>query len=142
MPPDQNAQGTLVFEILADAYRLSAGPRELAVLQGGPSALLAGAGARLRDADIEAAIERAEDWLMPSSKSVQGFVLQVRDASGRLRRRLGAQPHFTPEEIERAFSAAVDDVAFGRAVDREAVADLVMVRELVHHGALTAIVLQ
>jgi hypothetical protein len=127
MPPDQNAQGTLVFEILADAYRLSAGPRELAVLH---------------DADIEAAIERAEDWLMPSSKSVQGFVLQVRDASGRLRRRLGAQPHFTPEEIERAFSAAVDDVAFGRAVDREAVADLVMVRELVHHGALTAIVLQ
>lgn len=142
MPPDETAQGTLVFEILADAYRLCDGARELAVLPGGAAALLAGAAGPLREGDIETAIERAEDWLMPSSKSVQGFVLQVRGATDRLRDRLGAQPHWTPGEVERAFSGAVDDVAFGRATDRAAVADLVMVRELVHHGALTGIVLQ
>jgi len=113
----------------------------LARLEGGPLALLMGAGERLRDVDIEAAIERVEDWLMPSSKSIQGLALHVRDNRGRLRDRLGAHASLTPEEAERAFSLAVDDVAFNRPLDRNFVADLVLLRELVHHGRLSRVVL-
>ena len=132
----------LDLEIHADAYGLSAGGRVLARLERGPAALLAGASERLRDIDIESAIERSEDWLMPSSKSWQGFALRVADADGRLRDRLGVAAAFTPEEVERAFSAVVDDVAFGRPIARDVVAHLVLLRELVHHGALSGIVLE
>ena len=132
---------SLELGILADAYELSAGGHALARLEGGPLALLAGAGERLRAVDVEAAIERAEDWLMPSSKPFQGLALHVQDSRGRLRDRLGAHASLTPEEVERAFSRAVDDVAFNRPIDRNFVADLVLVRELVHHGRLPRVVL-
>lgn len=131
----------LDLKVHADAYELAAGGRVLARLEGGPAALLAGAAERLRDLDIESAIERSEDWLMPSSKSWQGFALRVADTQGRLRDRLGAHATFTPEAVERAFSAVVDDVAFGRPIARDVVAHLVLLRELVHHGALSSIVL-
>ena len=132
----------LGLEIHADAYALSADGRGLARLESGPAALLAGTGERLRDLDLESAIQRSEDWLMPSSRSWQGFALRVAGADGRLRDRLGVHPSFTPEEVERAFSAVVDDVAFGRPVARDVVAHLVLLRELVHHGALSGIVFE
>jgi hypothetical protein len=131
----------LELRILPAAYEIAMGGRVLARLDGGPQALLAGAGEHLRDADIEAAIERSEDWLMPFSKSLQGLEAQVLEAEGRLRRRLGLPASFTPEDIERAFSLAFDDVAFRRPVDRAFVADIVLLRELVHHGALMRVVL-
>ena len=133
---------TLHLRIFPDAYEISVDAQLLARLDGGPRALLSGAGKRLRDADIEAAIERSEDWLMPSSKSFHGFELQVQDETGRLRRGLGDAASFTPEEIERAFSHAFDDVGFSRPLDPGYLADIVLLRELVHHGALTRVVLR
>jgi hypothetical protein len=125
----------LQFEILADAYEISADGQVLARLPRGPLAILGGAGERLRDLDIEIAIEHAEDWLMPSSKSFQGFALVVKDTQGRLRDRLGAGSRLTPDDVEIAFTRAFDDVAFARPIDRLLVADMVLLRELVHHGA-------
>lgn len=130
----------LDLHIQTNVYELSLGGRTLARLEGGPAALLAGAGERLSDLDIESAIERAEDWLMPSSKSWQGFALRVAGTQGRLRDRLGPLPAVTPDEVERAFSVMIADMAFGRPIDRQVVAHLVLVRELVHHGALSGIV--
>jgi hypothetical protein len=124
----------------ARAYALSLNGQLLARMEGGASALLAGAGDRLREADIEVAIERAEDWLMPSSKSWQGVELHVQDDAGRLRARLGATAILLPEQVERDFSRAVADVTMGRPVDNEAIADLVLLRELVHHGAVPSVV--
>lgn len=132
----------LDLDVHANAYELSTGGRVLARLEGGPASLLAGAGERLRDLDIESAIERSEDWLMPSSKSWQGFALRVAGTQGRLRDRLGPLATVTPDEVERAFSGMVADTAFGRAIDRDAVAHLVLLRELVHHGALSSIVVE
>lgn len=132
----------LELEIHPNAYQLCLDGQVLARLEGGPAALLAGADERLRDLDIEAAIERSEDWLMPSSKSWQGLVLHVRDIPGRLRDRLGADAILTPEKVERAFSGAVDDVVFGRPIARDLVADMVLLREQVHHGGLSRIELE
>lgn len=131
----------LMLEIFADAYELSLDAQVLARLEGGPMALLAGAGGRLRDVDIEMAIERAEEWLMPSSKSFQKLELQVRYTTGRLRDRIGGPALLAPEEVERAFSGMVDDVRFNRTLGRGFVADLVLLRELVHHGGLSRVVL-
>jgi len=132
----------LELGITAVAYEISVSGQVLARLDGGPSALLAGAGERLRDVDLEAAIERAENWLMPSSRSFQGLTMHVRNTPVRLRNGFAAAASLTPQEVERAFSGLVDDVAFHRAVDRDFVADLVLLRELVHHGALSGVVLE
>jgi hypothetical protein len=128
----------LELGILENAYELSLGGHPLTRLEGGPLALLADAGLTLRDVDVEAAIEHAEDWLMPTSKSFQGFALHVRDTPGRLRERLGAHASLTPEDVESAFSRALDRK---RTLGRESIADLVLVRELVHHGKLSRILL-
>jgi hypothetical protein len=130
------------FRIGADAYVLVSDRQAIARLEGGPGALLAGAPERLRNLDIEVAIERAEDWLMPSSKSWQGLPMRVRDEAGRLRRHFGALAAPTPVEVEQVFSRAVDDVAFGRAIDAALFADILMLRELVHHGAISRITLE
>jgi len=122
------------------AYALSLNGEVLARMAGGASALLAGVGERLREADVETAIERAEDWLMPSSKSWQGLELNVHDASGHLRDLLGAAAALMPDDVERAFARAVHDVILGRPVARESVADLIVLRELVHHGAALLVV--
>lgn len=138
---DSAALEVLKLEILASAYEISVGGRTLARLEGGPLELLAGAGERLRDLDIETAIERSEDWLMPVSKSFQGLALQVKDNPGRLRDHFATAASLTPDDIERAFSRAFDDVAFKRAVSRDLVADLVLLRELVHHGGLPRVLM-
>ena len=131
----------LELQVRADAYELRLDGRLLARLDGGAAALLLGAGERLREVDIEAAIERAEDWLMPSSRSFQGLELRVRDESGRVRSRLGGQASCTVDQVERAFTRAHDAVAHARVTDREGVADVVLLRELAHHGRLSRLVL-
>ena len=108
---------------------------------GGAAALLSGAGERLREADVEAAIERAEDWLMPSSKSLEGLELRVHDATGRVRESLGGQASCTVDQLEQAFTRAHDAVAHARVSDREGIADVVLLRELAHHGRLSSVVL-
>lgn len=127
---------------LADvACTLRLDGRVLARLDGGAAALLAGSGERLRERDIEAAIERAEEWLMPSSRLLHGLELKVHDATGRVRGMLGPSASFTPEDVEQSFNRAHDAVAHGRAVARSGVADVVLLRELAHHGRLSRIVL-
>ena len=78
---------------------------------------------------------------MPFSKSLQGLALQVQDSEVRLRGRLGSGASLTPAEVEHAFSRAFDDVAFGRPIPRDVLADLVLVRELVHHGRVITVML-
>lgn len=124
------------------AYELRLDEEILARLEGGAAALLSGAGGRLRALDIEAAIERAEEWLMPSSKRFQALELLVHDAAGRLRRSLGEQARLTPAELEQAFNRTHDAVAHGRSIDRDGVADVVLLRELAHHGSLSSILLR
>ncbi|HEX7889281.1 MAG TPA: hypothetical protein VF522_07990 [Ramlibacter sp.] len=131
----------LHLEIRTDAYELRLDEEVLARLDGGAAALLAGAGERLREIDIEAAIERSEEWLMPSSKRFHALELQVHDATGRLRPLLGEQASFTVAELELEFDRTHDAVVRGRAGDRAAVADVVLLRELAHHGRLSGIAL-
>lgn len=131
---------TLHLRIAPDAYELCLNGTRLARLPGGAAALLAGAGTPLREADIERAIVHAEDWLMPASRALQGLALHLQVEPARLRAALGDASVLTPHEVEAAFTRAHDAVAHGRPLAREAVADAVLVRELVHHGALVRVV--
>ena len=131
----------LELDVADDACTLRLDGRVLARLDGGAAALLSGAGERLRELDIEVAIERSEEWLMPSSRLLQGLELKVHDATGRMRSMLGASGSFTLDEVEQAFARAHDAVAPGRPVSRSGVADVVLLRELAHHGRLSRIVL-
>ncbi|MGE4243931.1 hypothetical protein [Ramlibacter sp.] len=130
----------LQLRISDAAYEISVDDTVLARLPGGASTLLAGAGERVRELDVETAIERAEDWLMPSSTSFHAFTLVLPEGAGRLAPWFGSDASVTPEQVECVFNRVVDDVAAGRAAQRDAVADLVVLRELIHHGALTAVV--
>jgi hypothetical protein len=127
--PDSSAY----LDIQPDSYELRLNGEVIARLDGGSAALLPGAGA-LRDIDIETAIERSEDWLMPSSRLLCGLELRVRDETGRVRQVMGEQGRFTAEDVEQVFTRVFDAVGHGREIDRYGVADLVLVRELVHHG--------
>lgn len=131
----------LELDVAEDGCTLRLDGRVLARLDGGAAALLSGAGDPLRELDIEAAIERSEEWLMPISRLMQGLELQVHDATDRVRGMLGASASFTLAEVEQAFTRAHDAVAHGRAVSRVGVADVVLLRELAHHGRLSRIVL-
>lgn len=123
-----------------EAYELRLDNDVLTQLDGGAAALLPAAGERLTLLDIETAIEHAEDWLMPYSKSFQGMQLQVHDETGRLRSKLRGQASWTLEQAEQAFNRIHDAVAHDRATDREGVADVVLLREIAHHGRLSGIV--
>lgn len=79
---------------------------------------------------------------MASSRSFQGLELRVRDATGRVRSYLGERARFTPDEVEQAFNRAFDAVAHARAIDRDAVAHIVLLRELAHHGSLCGVLLE
>ncbi|MBC5781423.1 hypothetical protein H8N03_00620 [Ramlibacter sp. USB13] len=128
--------------IASDAYELRRDGTPLARLERGAAALLPDAGMRLREIDIEVAIERTEDWIMRFSKAFDGLQLEVRDTTGRLRRHLGPQASFTTDAVERAFSRVHDAVVRDQVSDREAVADVILLRELAHHGNLSGIVVQ
>jgi hypothetical protein len=132
----------LRLDVKPDAYQLRLDDEVLARLEGGAATLLSGAGERLREMDIEAAIERAEEWLMPYSNRFRARELLVHDATGRVRRNLGEQASFTAAEVEHAFNRFHDAVAHGRAIHRDGAADVVLLRELAHHGSLPSILLR
>lgn len=138
--------------ISEDTYTLQqasdAGWNDLAVLPGGASALLP-ATRPLDEARLEMAIEVAENWLMPHARQFQGVVLEVSDTTGRLasglKDVLSAQPsNWDVADLEQLFLRMVD-LATGRLASpalagRQAfVADLLMLRELAHHGAVREI---
>ena len=129
----------LNLHVRPDAYELQLDDDVLARLDGGPATLLAGAGEQLRDLDIEVAIERAEDWLMPSSKVLLGLELRVCGETAQIRKLLGNQASFTATEVESAFARLLDAVAHARASDRDGAAAVVLLRELVHHAKLSRI---
>ena len=118
---------------------------ELATLPGGAAALLPGS-ALPDEAAIEMAIERAEDWVMPHAAGLSGAQLEVIDGTGRIAS--GLREVFASDsrawDVEQ-LEALFNDIAFrsGRphtaaalAPHRGFVADLVLLRELAHHGKL------
>ncbi|QRR32440.1 hypothetical protein JNX00_12140 [Hydrogenophaga sp. YM1] len=123
----------------SDVIEIRDGTHVLGRLEGGATAILPTAARPLHSIDIESAIERAEDWLMPFSKSLRGAVLHVQDTQGQLRQFLAAPVTLEPADVEQVFTRAADDIAFGRPMDRVLLAGLVLLRELVHHGALSRV---
>lgn len=121
---------------------------ELAVLPGGASALLP----HSRPVDqrtLEAAIDRAEDWLMPHAARISGSDLDVLDTTGRLAS--GLQEvlategrHWTTEQFEALFldidlMSARPHLAAKLQGREHFVADVVLLRELAHHAKLREI---
>lgn len=130
---------TLRLVMTPSAYELWLDGNLLALLEQGASALLAGASQPLRELDIEIAIERAEEWLMPVSKSMTGRQLEVDDHGSTLRGYLDAAAVYSPQDVEQVFSS-VHDAVVRRALRNPATAvDVVLLRELVHHGRLTGV---
>lgn len=137
--------------IAADGYVLSRQEGgnwiERGRLAGGAAALLPAAGP-IGEAQLEAAIERAEDWLMPHAAPLQGETLEVRDETGRLVKGLrdgcaADAREWRTAELEELFLRLVDR-ALGRGAASQAgdpafVADVVLLRELAHHGRLDAV---
>lgn len=135
--------------VIAADYVLSrqsaAGWTEVARLPGGAGSLLPAGTAAISDAHMEAAIERAEDWLMPHAAALQGEVLEVRDETGRLAAGLRAgyaagATEWDTDGWEALFLRVVDRVLGPRAAaqpqDPAFIADVLLLRELAHHGRL------
>jgi len=138
--------------ISEDTYVLqqasNAGWNELAVLPGGASALLPAA-RPLDEARLEMAIEIAENWLMPHAGRLRGQVLEVSDATGRLKSGMGSvlsarTLSWSVADLEELFLRLVD-MATGRlpppALEGQQAfaADLLVLRELAHHGGVREI---
>jgi hypothetical protein len=118
----------------------------IAVLDGGANALIADT-ALLTDVVIERAIDLAEEWLMPHAKTLKGETLCIDDIAGHFRAGLleilaVKASTFSVPDIEDHFLEIVA-LATGRSGSlavrhkNHFVADLILVRELSHHGALT-----
>jgi len=135
--------------VIAADYVLSrdsaVGWTEVARLPGGAGALLPAGRVSISDAHMEAAIERAEDWLMPHAAALQGEVLEVLDESGRLAAGLRAgyaagATEWDTDEWEALFLRVVDRVLGPRAAlqpeEPAFIADVLLLRELAHHGRL------
>lgn len=121
---------------------------ELARLPAGARALLEAA-APMDEARLEKAIEIAEDWLMPHAGRLRGELLELEDATGRLQSGLAdifsmTSRQWSIEDVESIFLRLVD-MATSRTQslalqERELfVADVLMLRELAHHGRVGAI---
>lgn len=120
----------------------------IAFLPRGAEALLSSA-QPVNEGRLEAAIETAEDWLMPHTARLRGEVLEVEDVTGRLKAGLRDVLSVTPSEwriddIERFFLSLVE-MATGRTAPpvlqgkSAFIADVLLLRELAHHGQLSAI---
>ena len=129
----------LVLVLGQEAYELWFEGRLLGILERGAASLLRGAGPRLRELDVETAIERAEEWIMPLVARSGEKLLRIEDRAGRVRASLPAAALSSQADVELAFTRAFDAVAFGRPVERELVGDLVVLRELVHHANVTRV---
>jgi hypothetical protein len=124
---------------------------DVAVLPGGASALLPAAGP-LDEAHLEAAIQHAEDWLMPNARRLQGQVLEIEDMTRRLESGLDEvlseqNRQWSVADFEALFLRIVDLVTGRRPAaaiaDRSRfVADVLLVREIAHHGAVVQVVLK
>jgi hypothetical protein len=118
---------------------------DIATLAGGAAALL-DPSRPVDEAQLERAIEVAEDWLMPHAARLAGAVLEVEDLTRRLRSGLGA----VLSETGTAWSVDAFETLFLRLVDlatgrlpppalqgrQPFVADVLLLRELAHHGRL------
>ena len=116
---------------------------------GGAASMVPG---EVGEAALELAIERSEDWLMPHSRALHGRVLTVQDTTGRVREGLQAVldesgTTWDTPAFEGLFLRFVG-LATGRLPaptlqGRAAfAADMVLLRELAHHGQLAQLVLQ
>lgn len=101
------------------------------------------------EGSLEAAIETAEDWLMPYAAALSGEVLEVRDGTQRLQSGMKhvlsvTGRRWTVDDLEDFFNRVVD-LATGRhpsprlAGRQHFIADLLVLRELAHHGRLAGI---
>lgn len=116
----------------------------LAALPGGAAALIPPP-RRADAAGLEAAIEIAEDWLMPHARSIEGEALEVLDKTARLVSGLTTVLRvcgrdWSVQELETMFLRLVD-MATGRGPDlagaqRAFLADMLLLRELAHHARL------
>ncbi len=121
---------------------------DLAVLAGGAEALVPSSRA-VDERQLEAAIETAENWLMPHAQGLRGEVLEIHDETGRLKAGMEnvlsvTSTQWRVADVEGFFLRLVD-AATGRhpspllAGRHPFVADLLLVRELAHHGQLAEI---
>ena len=123
---------------------------DIARLDGAARSLIP-ANAVLNDAALERAIDRAEEWLMPYAKALQGKVLFIHDITGNFQAGLRNvlfvhASQFSVTDIEDGFlqvvALAARHSSFSVLLQQHSfVATLVLVRELAHHGALSRLML-
>ena len=120
----------------------------VAALPGGAESVLALA-RTVDEGRLEAAIETAEDWLMPYAAALSGEVLEVRDGTQRLQSGMEqvlsvTGRRWTVDDLEDFFNRVVE-LATGRhpsprlAGRQHFIADLLVLRELAHHGRVAEI---
>lgn len=135
-----------------DAYVLSMARdqrwEEVGRLAGGAQALLPGA-RPVDEGRLEAAIQTAEDWLMPLVGGLRGALLEVLDPTGRLAAGLAQvlaaqERQWTLTQFEQRF-LQLTELATGRVVPQalgrhqEFIADVVLLREIAHHGQVSLV---
>ena len=121
---------------------------DLALLAGGAEALMPSNRA-VDERQLESAIETAEDWLMPHAQSLRGEALEIHDKLGRLKAGmenvLSVTTHqWSVADVESFFLNLLDTATGAHpssllAGRHHFVADLLLLRELAHHGRLTEI---
>lgn len=133
------------------AYRLQPGgetPGPEIVLEGGASALLP-PGRSVDALALEHGIEIAENWLMPHVAPLRGEMLDVADTTGRLCSGMAAvlsvsAAAWDTATLEQHFISLVG-LLTGRVQPASLdcrtafVADLLLLRELAHHGRLAGV---
>lgn len=115
---------------LAERARLPAGSEALISARRFPHGV--------NEAAFELAIEHAENWLMPHARSLSDANLEVQDTTGRISTGLAALQlqsagEWSLETFEKLFLDVVDRTKRA-SVDLAFVADIVLIRELAHHG--------
>lgn len=131
----------VLLEIAPDRLLLQRAGQPVASLLGGIRALLRPGVSWPRPLDIEEAIERAEDWLMPIATDLQGSGMVIKDPSWLLASQLGHGHSYSLEDIERLFNRLVSEVEAGVRHEAQGVAGMVLLRELFHHGRLVSVVI-